>query len=223
MFHVPLWRPPGEDCGPMNRRGPFYEDRGYSYTNLAPKSVSERLLRLVKPKYVFSGDAHDHCQITHRVSDAPNAIERTLNTFSWLQGNRVPSFGFAYVCGLSLRSGCFSYFLLSSVLDNANNKFNFEFCELPDQLAIYIVYAVLAALTVFCAALFAQPSPDAPLDGSASTDEEAGLADQQQRSQTAETSVIGAVVARAEPAFVVTLTVFVSAVGWHFLLIWIYF
>lgn len=96
MFHVPLWRPTDADCGVWNRHGPLYEGRGYSYTNLTPLDVTDRLLRELQPKFVFSGDAHEQCEFTHRRTGFPDATERTLNTFSWLQGNRIPSFGFAY-------------------------------------------------------------------------------------------------------------------------------
>jgi hypothetical protein len=230
MFHVPLWRPPNQDCGPWNRRGPFYEGRGYSYTNLATERVTDRLLHDIKPKYVFSGDAHDHCQVSHKLGDIPDAVERTLNTFSWLQGNRVPSFGFAYVA-LSENGSTFSCcadlplsFSTFRVLDNEKRVMNFEYCELPDQLAICISYGVLAVFTIFVSIVLARNPSDVESEASNSDiDEEAGkrsVDDDQALEHDA--SFLDMALLKLKTVAILVAATFASAVCWHLLLVWIY-
>lgn len=88
-----------------------------------------RLLQFFSPRLVFSGDDHDQCEYTHEfpTREGRRAKEYTLGTFSWMQGNRLPSYG---------------------LLTVTRTAHHFQVCMLPDQLGNYVSYAVLLGLTL---------------------------------------------------------------------------
>lgn len=66
FHHIPLWRPPNSDCGPIRQRNPALKDRsGFSYTNMLGQSLSQRLIAAIRPFLTFSGDDHDYCKHRH--------------------------------------------------------------------------------------------------------------------------------------------------------------
>ncbi|KAL6051651.1 Cell division control protein/predicted DNA repair exonuclease [Balamuthia mandrillaris] len=156
LTHVPLWRDTAQQsCGPERRKQtPIREGKGHSYTNLLSRQSSETILRAIQPVAIFSGDDHDHCVVYHPVpssSSSPSvskqqmAPERTLGTFSWLQGNPWPSFGLM------------SIFLRESKLPQQEGRGTttkrepvvlVNICQLPNQLSIYGWYLILAVLSV---------------------------------------------------------------------------
>ena len=93
----------------------------------------------VKPVAVFSGDDHDNCLVHHRFTangGHRHVPERTIATFSWLQGNLRPSFGV----------------VLQQRMPRA--QLHTVICFLPPQMLIYTCYVVLLLLTVVAAMLF---------------------------------------------------------------------
>ena len=66
FHHVPLWRPPGTDCGKLRTRNKAITDRvGHSYRNMLSNETSSMILSNIKPFLTFSGDDHDQCKVRH--------------------------------------------------------------------------------------------------------------------------------------------------------------
>ncbi|KAI9317126.1 Metallo-dependent phosphatase-like protein, partial [Dichotomocladium elegans] len=122
--HVPLYRPPGTDCGPdrQGRTREIRQGQGYQYQNLVDEALSQKILERINPVAVFSGDDHDYCYVEHGVSKIP---EISVPTISMAQGIRYP--------GVILLD-------LSPEAEYIATKL----CWLPDQISIFISYGVLA-------------------------------------------------------------------------------
>jgi hypothetical protein len=75
-------------------------------------------LHKLRPVLIVSGDDHDQCLFVHNQF----SVEYTLGTFSWLQGNWIPSFG---------------------IIDNDG----YRVCFLPCQYTIFFMYA---GIFLFC-------------------------------------------------------------------------
>jgi ethanolamine phosphate phosphodiesterase len=171
LTHVPLYRPGGTPCGPLREHWPpspppkgqtvplEHDERnaipirqGYQYQNVLQPEISKDLVEKVgNVGYVFSGDDHDYCDVLHkRYTGSPltGAIrEITVKSISWAMGVRKPGF-----------------LLLSlwNPVDGNGNPMNTKdgggepgrktvetrLCLLPDQLAIFIRYAILLGITV---------------------------------------------------------------------------
>lgn len=130
LSHVPLWRPNNDLCKFQRTRG-LREGEGEGYKNMLPRSISKALLKKIKPFRIFSGDDHQHCEHKHAGS---GVVENTIGTFSWLQGEKHPSFGmFSVVTEPS------SHQLLSS---------EFQVCYLPPQEYLYKWYAVFFVISI---------------------------------------------------------------------------
>lgn len=66
LHHIPLWRAPEMNCGSLRNRNEFLKDHsGYSYRNMLDQSITNQLLKIIKPFLTFSGDDHDYCKIKH--------------------------------------------------------------------------------------------------------------------------------------------------------------
>ncbi|KAI3642807.1 hypothetical protein MP228_012362 [Amoeboaphelidium protococcarum] len=125
--HVPLHRPAGSSCGELRHNAKsIYQHRGYQYQNLIPESASKEILQTVQPLVTFSGDDHDQCYHVHQVGDSQYP-EYTIGTFSWLQGNRYPSFGILYV-------------------DDAN--YSVQICQLPQMIYIFKLYILASIVSI---------------------------------------------------------------------------
>ncbi|CAG8506492.1 14456_t:CDS:2 [Ambispora leptoticha] len=93
MTHVPLYRPPQTDCGPLRQTTRYItQGAGYQYQNLVEESLTRFILEGVKPKLVFSGDDHDYCEVQHPIEKYNNATEVTVNSFSFAMGVPKPGF-----------------------------------------------------------------------------------------------------------------------------------
>lgn len=53
LTHIPLYRPPGSDCGPNRERGTIRAGRGIGYQNTLSPEMSEFLIDRVRPILVF--------------------------------------------------------------------------------------------------------------------------------------------------------------------------
>jgi hypothetical protein len=103
------------------------DSRGVQYKNMLDPDTTLQLLGTFKPRLVFSGDDHDQCEYAHSGPAGRKTVEYTVGTFSWMQGNRVPSVG---------------------QLSISRDAYAFEVCPMPDQLGHYVSYAVLLAATL---------------------------------------------------------------------------
>lgn len=93
LTHVPLYRQKGTPCGPHRERGtsiPIWQ--GYQYQNVLSPTLSTDLLKKTHAKYVFSGDDHDACEVTHMYGPQGRVKEWTVKSVSWTMGVRRPAF-----------------------------------------------------------------------------------------------------------------------------------
>ncbi|KAI0268715.1 Metallo-dependent phosphatase-like protein [Gloeopeniophorella convolvens] len=125
--HIPLYRAPDADCGPLRERGSSIPiARGHGYQTVLSGPTSQLLLNEFRPALVFSGDDHDYCAHTHVLPDGRRVPEVTIKSLSIAMGIRQP--------GLQLLA------LAPGTRTHAHRP-----CALPDQLRMYMwVYAPLA-------------------------------------------------------------------------------
>ncbi|KAI5846863.1 hypothetical protein BZA05DRAFT_405687 [Tricharina praecox] len=93
LTHVPLYREKGTPCGPLREKGtaiPIW--KGYQYQNVLTQELSSTLLKKTHAKYVFSGDDHDACDVTHMYGPQGLVREWTVKSISWTMGVRRPGF-----------------------------------------------------------------------------------------------------------------------------------
>src|SRR5690606_24991186 len=131
LTHVPLFRQPNTDCGPLRESPkPISIHAGFQYQNVLTSSVSTEVLQSTKPILVLAGDDHDYCEIFHK-EVSPKVRELTVKSISWTMGVRHPGF------------------LLLSAWNPAGKTFpdadtvQTHLCLLPDQIGIFITYASL--------------------------------------------------------------------------------
>ncbi|KAI0305609.1 Metallo-dependent phosphatase-like protein [Multifurca ochricompacta] len=132
--HVPLYRSPNSDCGPLREKGSIPAVRGEGYQTLLSPETSQLLLKEFRPALIFSGDDHDYCEHTHTFLE--NSVpEVTVKSISIAMGIHQP--------GFQLLS------LSSEPRTRAHRP-----CALPDQLRVYTwVYAPLVLATIVLVAV----------------------------------------------------------------------
>lgn len=142
MTHVPLYRPPGTLCGPdrQGRSREIHQGRGYQYQNLVNADLSRQLLDRINPVIVFSGDDHDYCLVKHNKDDE-EIPEISVPTFSMAQGVHYPG---VILLDLSITSD----HTQQEGKDTTTAALATKLCWLPDQIAIFIGYGCLLALSL---------------------------------------------------------------------------
>lgn len=142
MTHVPLYRPPGTSCGPdrQGRSREIHQGRGYQYQNLVNADLSRQLLDRINPVIVFSGDDHDYCLVKHNKDDE-EIPEISVPTFSMAQGVHYPG---VILLDLSITSD----HKQQEEKDTTTAALATKLCWLPDQIAIFIGYGCLLALSL---------------------------------------------------------------------------
>jgi ethanolamine phosphate phosphodiesterase len=162
LSHVPLYREPDTDCGPLRERGRAISvSAGYQYQNVLTRSISNNLVKSVSEAgrlvQVFSGDDHDYCEMSHRynigapeqpANDAQrqtpglaNVPEITVKSFSWAMGVRKPGFLLVSLWNPVDEFG-------TSMTRPKTETGQTHLCLLPDQLGIFIDYVRLLAMTL---------------------------------------------------------------------------
>jgi hypothetical protein len=171
LTHVPLYRAPGTPCGPLRERWPPSrgKDRsgdevendernaisvsaGHQYQNVLQPDISQELVDKVgNVEYVFSGDDHDYCEVIHRgyTSRGGGVREITVKSMSWAMGIRKPGFLLVSLWnpvdeeGNSLRTPG-----RLGEGNDATKTLKSHLCLLPDQMSIFIRYALLLGFTL---------------------------------------------------------------------------
>lgn len=166
LTHVPLYRSKGTPCGPLREHWPPStppkgqiepvdpDERnaiavrgGYQYQNVLTKEISKDITEKIgNIEYAFSGDDHDYCEVVHRGYPSAGAgiREITVKSISWAMGVHKP--------GIVMLS-------LWNPVDNHGNQIptkestrfptvQTHLCLLPDQLGIFIRYALLFGWTI---------------------------------------------------------------------------
>jgi hypothetical protein len=164
LTHVPLYRDPGTPCGPFRERHPptvgsdgkplERDDRnaisvsaGYQYQNVLSHDLTKEIVTKIGDiQYAFSGDDHDYCEVVHRryPSGGGGIREITVKSVSWAMGVRKPGFEMLSLWNPVDADGV--PFKTTQAGDGATLQSHL--CLLPDQLAIFVRYALLFALTL---------------------------------------------------------------------------
>jgi ethanolamine phosphate phosphodiesterase len=83
LTHIPLFRPEGTSCGPLREsKAPIHVAKGYQYQNVLWPDLSQRVVDIVRPLAVLSGDDHDYCFVQHNYGGM-RIPEHTVKSFSW--------------------------------------------------------------------------------------------------------------------------------------------
>jgi hypothetical protein len=164
LSHVPLYRDPETPCGPFRERHPptlgpdgkplerdgpnaISVSAGYQYQNVLAHDITKDIAtRIGNIQYAFSGDDHDYCEVVHRryPSGGGGIREITVKSLSWAMGVRKPGFEM-----LSLWNPVDSDGVpLKTQGTGDGTTLQAHLCLLPDQLAIFIRYALLLSLTL---------------------------------------------------------------------------
>jgi ethanolamine phosphate phosphodiesterase len=83
LTHIPLFRPDGTSCGPLREsKKPIHVGKGYQYQNVLTPELSNKVVDIIRPLAVFSGDDHDYCYVQHNYGGM-KIPEHTVKSFSW--------------------------------------------------------------------------------------------------------------------------------------------
>jgi ethanolamine phosphate phosphodiesterase len=154
LTHVPLYRPPGTDCGSQRERGHAIPvQAGYQYQNVLTPLISKHIISKLgvdDAKQVYSGDDHDYCEVEH--GEFTGRIkEITVKSISLAMGVRKPGF-----LAVSLHNPV--EVRLTADGDEKETEVKRDtiqnhLCLLPDQLAIFTRYGMLLLLTLLILAI----------------------------------------------------------------------
>ncbi|KAI9714194.1 MAG: hypothetical protein M1812_006415 [Candelaria pacifica] len=182
LTHVPLYRPPGTPCGPKREHWPpsvaqakgqplENDERnaiavraGYQYQNVLTPEISKLLVEKIgNVAHVFSGDDHDYCEVIHKGYTAGTAgggglLEITVKSISWAMGVRKPGFSMLSLWNpvdevgnpISAKGERLTE---SEATVDANGTMQSHLCLLPDQLGIFLRYALFLGLTILALAV----------------------------------------------------------------------
>ncbi|KAI0869949.1 hypothetical protein GGS24DRAFT_129474 [Hypoxylon argillaceum] len=160
LTHVPLYRDPGTPCGPMREHwpptkpakgqaGPVIPDHrnaisvssGYQYQNVLSDEDSIKLIKSIgNVIHVFSGDDHDYCEVVHS-AQKDNVREITVKSFSMAMGVLKPGFQMVSLYNPVDAQGI-------PLASASGRTMQTHMCLLPDQLSMFLTYAVLGALSI---------------------------------------------------------------------------
>ena len=147
LTHVPLWRQPGANCGPLREHGNSIPiSAGYQYQNALTPTVSEVIMDLISATdtaHVYSGDDHDYCDYTH-TEFTGMVKETTVKSMSWAMGVRKPGF-----LAVSLWNPVDFSSTAEQLLKIPEDTVQQHLCLLPDQLGIFLRYAQFLILSLF--------------------------------------------------------------------------
>ncbi|EME38478.1 hypothetical protein DOTSEDRAFT_75867 [Dothistroma septosporum NZE10] len=163
LSHVPLYRNPETDCGRLREKGKAITvARGYQYQTVLTPGISTMITKKVSVagdiEQIFSGDDHDYCDLTHRFNvgrwneenDREQVVlktirEITVKSFSWAMGVRRPGFEL-----VSLWNPVDS---MGRTVGTPLPTIQSHLCLLPDQLGLFINYAISLGWTLLILAV----------------------------------------------------------------------
>lgn len=160
LTHVPLWRPPGTQCGPLREHWPpsnpadsqARDDRnaisvskGYQYQNVLSEGDSVDLIEKIgNVVHAFSGDDHDYCELSHDEKQA-NVKEITIKSTSMAMGVPTPGFLMVSMYNPIDAEG-------NPLSGDQGSTLQTHLCLLPNQLGTYARYGGFA---IVCAVALA--------------------------------------------------------------------
>ncbi|KAI0505697.1 hypothetical protein F5B22DRAFT_626932 [Xylaria bambusicola] len=160
LTHVPLYRERGTPCGPMREHwpptnppkgqtGPVIPDHrnaisvsgGYQYQNVLSDEDSIKLIKSIgNVIHVFSGDDHDYCEVVHS-PEKENVREITVKSFSMAMGVPTPGFQMVSLYNPVDDQG-------KPLPSSTGRTMQTHLCLLPNQLSMFLTYAILGVLTI---------------------------------------------------------------------------
>ena len=160
LSHVPLFRNPDSECGPLREKGNAISVTfGYQYQNVLTQTLSRDIVSKVSSAgeiaLVLSGDDHDYCDMPHKynvhIGSEYNAIEGlktrmtrireiTVKSFSWAMGVRKPGFLLVSLWNPVDAQG--------EAVGTPLPTIQTHLCLLPDQLNVFLNYGVLFVFTI---------------------------------------------------------------------------
>lgn len=168
LTHVPFYRPPESNCGPLRESGSSISiSGGYQYQNVLTSLISSNIVEKAGPAediaHIYSGDDHDFCEWTH--TEFTGGIkETTVKSISAAMGVRKPGF-----LSLSLWN---PIDLSSQEPIPAKDTIQENLCLLPDMLSVftrYTYFLILTLITIFITTIRSRrqkqlsASPDPPI------------------------------------------------------------
>ena len=141
LTHVPLYRLPDTDCGPLREstNHAISVRGGFQYQNVLTADLTSDILRKVQPVLVASGDDHDYCEVLH--AGATGMVkEITVKSISLAMGVRRPGFLLVSLWNPAGSKG-------GTDPPTTANTVQTKLCLLPDQLGIFAMYGVAFMLT----------------------------------------------------------------------------
>ena len=129
---------------------------GYQYQNVLTLDISKLIAEKVSNVgYVFSGDDHDYCDLVHRsyASAGAGIREITVKSISWAMGVRHPGFVMRSLWNpvdAEARSG----YDIAGGQKIGDATLQSHLCLLPDQLGIFIRYAICAVFSLLVLAIY---------------------------------------------------------------------
>ncbi|KAG6368702.1 hypothetical protein INS49_002915 [Diaporthe citri] len=152
LSHVPLYRPPGTQCGPMREHWPpanpadpgarddrnaISVSRGYQYQNVLNEGDSIDVVNKIgNIIHAFSGDDHDYCELRHADNQA-NVKEITVKSTSMAMGVPTPGFVMVSMYNPIDAEG-------KPLSGDQEHTLQTHLCLLPSQLSTYARYGGFA-------------------------------------------------------------------------------
>ena len=152
LSHVPLYRPPGTQCGPMREHWPpsnpadptarddrnaISVSRGYQYQNVLNEVDSIDVVNKIgNIIHAFSGDDHDYCELRHAENQA-NVKEITVKSTSMAMGVPTPGFVMVSMYNPIDAEG-------RPLSGDQEHTLQTHLCLLPSQLSTYARYGAFA-------------------------------------------------------------------------------
>ncbi|CAI4348112.1 ALS_1a_G0010710.mRNA.1.CDS.1 [Saccharomyces cerevisiae] len=139
LTHVPLWRDPEQQtCGQLREsKEPFPIQKGHQYQTVIENDISQEILTKIQPEILFSGDDHDHCQISHSYSfqgKTKNAQEITVKSCAMNMGISRPAIQL-----LSLYNPS-DLTMVNAGGEYASKTYQTELCYMPDPYKAIRMY-----------------------------------------------------------------------------------
>ncbi|CAD6611285.1 CEI_1a_G0010310.mRNA.1.CDS.1 [Saccharomyces cerevisiae] len=139
LTHVPLWRDPEQQtCGQLREsKEPFPIQKGHQYQTVIENDISQEILTKIQPEILFSGDDHDHCQISHSYpfqGKTKNAQEITVKSCAMNMGISRPAIQL-----LSLYNPS-DLTMVNAGGEYASKTYQTELCYMPDPYKAIRMY-----------------------------------------------------------------------------------
>ncbi|CDK28307.1 unnamed protein product [Kuraishia capsulata CBS 1993] len=163
LSHVPLYRfTDRQHCGPLREsKKRFPVMKGKQYQTVLEYELSQRLLEIVRPKLIFSGDDHDYCHVRHPFDQAYGegsisgggagnsyADEITIKTFAMTGGIKYPAIQLLSLWNPRDGSEPDTDIQETGEVVVTDSTFRTRLCYMPDPYHALRIYAALMVFSI---------------------------------------------------------------------------